>query len=129
MIDPLMSLRDRQISLVSPSHRRFQPFTVVYTLIEKGQLSCALHQLRTMRVSSEHRQEYHCLMGKCYEALGHFPQAFQQFQIALQIDPDCKDAREAIKHLPHAYAYEDTPSSQRGITDKLLRWLNSDIRF
>ncbi|MBC7881062.1 MAG: hypothetical protein H7Y37_06970 [Anaerolineae bacterium] len=69
-------------------------------------------------------------MGKCYKALGHFPQAFQQFQAAIQIDPDCQDALEAIKYFPKPPVLHEEKSSFRVSTiSKVLKWLNSDMRF
>jgi tetratricopeptide (TPR) repeat protein len=69
-------------------------------------------------------------MGRCYKALGHFPQAFEQFQAALQIDPDYQDAREAIKSFPKPPVPQQAKSSsQVGTISKVLKWLNRDIHF
>jgi len=130
MIDPMISLRDTQSGQFSRTQKKHQQFAVVITLIEKGQHSRALHLLRTMRVSSDYRQDFHCLMGRCYKALGHLPQAFQQFQAAIQIDPDCQDALEAIKGFPKPRVHQVKKSSlQGGYFSKLMKWLNSDAHF
>jgi tetratricopeptide (TPR) repeat protein len=130
MIDPLKSLQGKQTSHLYGSQKKHQQFAVVSTLMEKGQYSRALNLLRIIRVPSESRQDFHCLMGRCYKALGHFPQAFQQFQAALQIDPDCQDAREAIKSFPKPpVLQEERSSSQVSTISKVLKWLNQDVRF
>jgi tetratricopeptide (TPR) repeat protein len=130
MIDPLISLREKQISHLYSSRKKHQQFAVIGALIEKGQYSRALNLLRIIRVPSENRQDFHCLMGRCYKALGHFTQAFEQFQAALQIDLDCQDAREAIKYIPKPQLLQQVKSfSQVGTMSKVLKWLNSDVRF
>jgi tetratricopeptide (TPR) repeat protein len=130
MIDPLISLREKQISHLYSSQKKHQQFAVIGTLMEKGQYSRALNLLRIIRVPSENRQDFYCLMGRCYKALGHFPQAFEQFQVALQIDPGCQDAREAIKSFPKPPVLQQVKSSsQVGTLSKVLKWLNSDVRF
>jgi tetratricopeptide (TPR) repeat protein len=130
MIDPLISLREKQLSHLYGSQKKHQQFAVVSALIEKGQYSRALNLLRIIRVSNENRQDFHCLMGRCYKALGHFHQAFQHFQAALQIDPDCQDAREALKDFPQPPGLqEEKSSSQISTISKVLKWLNQDVRF
>lgn len=68
-------------------------------LYDLGKYATALDELKKAVAVQNTFDEGYFWMGRCYEKLGKKQEAIDSYQLALQIDPDYVEAKEALKKI------------------------------